>query len=229
MNSVLLKVAHKSVLFPAHILHSCSIDEKNAKIHLIRPGCNKGRYIRSRAAEDLVMYVSDYLKDNNAIIKQLRAIPALNSFKDDDLRGILKLSRMIKCEPGEKIIEEGEVDNLIYFLVSGEVGIEKEGETITILKRRGDLFGEMGIIDGSPRSASIVAIEETACLAVDASYVDQLKGDEKMAFTAILYRVFSEILASRLRDADIQLVKEREEKIRLQAEIKKLKSQLNPS
>ena len=175
------------------------------------------------------MYVSDYLKDNNAIIKQLRAIPALNSFNDNDLRGILKLSRMIKCEPGEKIIEEGESDNWIYFLVSGKVGIQKEGETITVLKRRGDLFGEMGIIDGSPRSASIVAIEETACLAVDASYIDQLKGDEKMAFTAILYRVFSEILASRLRDADIQLVKEREEKIRLQAEIKKLKSELNPS
>ncbi|MFH1489298.1 MAG: cyclic nucleotide-binding domain-containing protein [Pseudomonadota bacterium] len=170
------------------------------------------------------MYVSDYLNADHAIIRKLRAISSLNSFKDKDLEGIIKLSKVIKCEPGEQIIQEGQQDSWIYFLVSGKVGIQKEGETINVLQRRGDLFGEMGIIDGSPRSASILAIDETVCLAFDTSYMDRLEGNEKMAFKAVLYRIFAEILAERLRTADQKLVKIKEENARLKAELKALKA-----
>lgn len=64
---------------------------------------------------------------------------------------------MISYDPGEVLIKEAQYDNWIYFLMSGKVGIQKQGEIIAVLKRMGDLFGEIGIIDGSPRSASIVA------------------------------------------------------------------------
>lgn len=134
---------------------------------------------------------------------------------------------MIKYEPGELIIEEGEYDNWIYFLISGKVDIQKRGETISVLKRRGDLFGEMCIIDGSPRSASIVAIDETVCLAMDASYIDRLEGNNKVAFSSILYRVFAEILANRLRIADEELVKAKDENAMLRIELNKLRNELN--
>jgi CRP-like cAMP-binding protein len=157
------------------------------------------------------MEMSEYLIDSVELIEKMRSIPILNAFDDEDLRGLIKLSRMHRYKPGERIMEEGQYDNWIYFLISGQVGIEKQGKIINTLKRRGDLFGEMGIIDGSPRSASIRALSETACLAMDASYIDRLEGHEKMAFTAILYRLISEILAKRLRDADQKLLKAREE------------------
>ena len=103
---------------------------------------------------------SGYLKESDEIIQKLRSLPILDSFNDKDLRGILKLSKMIQYEPGEQIIREGQYDHWIYFLVKGKVGVQKLGQTITVLRRTGDLFGEMGIIDGSPRSASIVAIDD---------------------------------------------------------------------
>ena len=167
---------------------------------------------------------SGYLKESEEIIQKLRSLPVLDSFNDEDLRGIVKLSRMIQYEPGEQIIQEGQTDNWIYFLVKGKVGIQKQGQTITILRRIGDIFGEMGIIDGSPRSASIIAIDETACLAMDASFLDKLKGGEKTAFTSILFRIFAEIMANRLRIADEELVKVKDENEMLRAEVKKLKS-----
>ena len=173
------------------------------------------------------MIASDYLKENREIIQKLRAIPALKSFNDKDLGDILKLSKLIKYEPGELIIKEGQYDNWIFFLISGKVGIQKQGETISVLKRKGDLFGEMGIIDGSPRSASIMAIDETACLGVDASCMDRLEGEDKAAFTYILYRAFAEILASRLRIADEELVKTKDENAALRVELKNFKAQLN--
>ncbi|MBW2610352.1 MAG: cyclic nucleotide-binding domain-containing protein [Deltaproteobacteria bacterium] len=164
---------------------------------------------------------SGYLKENREIIRKLRAITALKFIKEDDLRGLLKSSKMIKYEPGETIIEEGQYSSWIYFLITGKVGIYKQGETIAVLRRQGDLFGEMGIIDQSPRSASIIAVDESVCLTIDASYSDKLKGHEKAAFNAVLYRIFAEILAERLRAADEEIVKMKDENAILRSELKK--------
>jgi len=162
-----------------------------------------------------------YLQENREIVQKLRKITALKSLKEEDLRGLLKSSKMIKYEPGELIIEEGQYSSWIYFLITGKVGICKQGETIAVLRRQGDLFGEMGIIDKSPRSASIIAIEESICLTIDASYSNKLKGHEKAAFNAIIYRIFAEILAERLRKADEEIVKLKDENTILKSELKK--------
>jgi CRP-like cAMP-binding protein len=167
-----------------------------------------------------------YLKDNEELIEKLKTMPTLKFFKDKDLKGILELSRMMKYEPGDLIIEEGQYDDWIYFLIYGKVGIQKEGETIGVLKRRGDIFGEMGILDGSPRSASIIAIDETVCLSIDASYTDRLSEGDKVAFNCILYHVFAQILASRLRIAGEELVKAKDESAILRAEVNRLKAGL---
>jgi len=158
------------------------------------------------------MIESEYLKDNLSILKKIGNIPTLSSFSEDDLKGVLELSKIRKYEKGEVIIEEGVFDSWIYFLVSGEVKVVKHDNELSILKRTGDVFGEMGIIDGSPRSASIYAVEETVCLATDASYIDRLSGNDKIVFSYILYRLFAEILANRLRLTSEELISLKEEK-----------------
>ena len=158
------------------------------------------------------MIESEYLKDNLAILKKISKIPTLSAFSENDLKGVLELSKIRKYEPGEMIIEEGVFDSWIYFLVSGEVKVVKHENELSILKRTGDVFGEMGIIDGSPRSASIYAVEETVCLATDASYIDRLSGNDKIMFSYVLYRLFAEILANRLRLTSEELIRLKEEK-----------------
>ncbi len=97
----------------------------------------------------------------------------------------------------------------------GQIRVVKHDENLSILRRSGDVFGEMGIIDGSPRSASVYAIESTVCLVTDASYIDRLSGNEKMTFSCILYRIFSEIPANRLRLTSEELIKTKEEMERI--------------
>ena len=155
---------------------------------------------------------SEYLKDNLAILEKIRRIPTLSSFSKKDLKGVLELSKIRKYEQSEIIIEEGVFDSWIYFLVSGEVKVVKHDNELSVLKRTGDVFGEMGIIDGSPRSATIYALKETVCLAADASYIDRLSGNDKIIFSYILYRLFAEILAKRLRLTSEELIKLKEEK-----------------
>lgn len=166
------------------------------------------------------MIESDFLKDNADLMKKLKRIPMFKSFSDANLKDLLKLSKIAKYKSGESIIKEGDFDNRIYFLVSGKATVVKHGETLSTLHRTGDVFGEMGIIDGSPRSASVYALEETVCLVTDASYIDQLSGNDRIAFSYVLYRIFSEILANRLRLTSNELIE-------LKEEIKQLKQARN--
>ena len=161
---------------------------------------------------------------NDEIIQKLRAITPLRLIRDDDIKGLFKSSKMIKYDPSESIISEGEYSSWVYFLITGEVGIQKEGETINVLRKCGDIFGEMSIIDNSPRSASIVAISSTVCLAIDTSYAEKLKGNEKNAYNAVIYRIYAEILAERLRKMDSEMIKVKNENYRLVTEIEMLKS-----
>lgn len=161
------------------------------------------------------MIESEYLKDNQATIQKLRLMPTLDLFDEKSLVGALQLSKIRKYEPGELILEEESFDNWIYFLISGKVKIEKAGKELNVLESVGDVFGEMGVIDGSARSASVHAVDETVCLAVDASYIDRLAGKDKVAFGFILYRVFAENLANRLRATSDKLIRAQEEISRL--------------
>lgn len=163
------------------------------------------------------------IHDNHEIIDKLRAITPLKFLKQEDIRGLLKSGKMIRYDPGELIVEEGQYSDWIYFLIKGKLGIKKKGQVINELKRQGDIFGEMSIIDKSPRSASIVAIDQSVCLAIDASYSKSLAGKERDAFNAILYRIFAEILSERLREMDEELVKLKNENIRLKSELEKFR------
>lgn len=62
--------------------------------------------------------------------------------------------------PGEAIFQEGDKGDKMYVIRSGEVVIEKGGKTMETLAP-GGIFGEMALIDGSPRSATARA--KTPC------------------------------------------------------------------
>ncbi|MCP4345698.1 MAG: cyclic nucleotide-binding domain-containing protein [Desulfobacterales bacterium] len=155
----------------------------------------------------------DYAQDNIKLIQKIARMPAFGHFEESDLQGLLQVaaSKIRKYEPDELILAEGSCDHWIYFLVSGKTKIVKDGKELSIMARKGDVFGEMGIIDGSPRSASVFAVNETVCLAIDARHIDELTGNDRLAFGYVLYRILSEILASRLRITSAKLVKAEEE------------------
>lgn len=151
------------------------------------------------------MKETDYLIGNLKLIEDLKKIPVFEPFSQDELQMLLNMSKLRIYQTGETIIEEGNIDRWVYFLVKGKVKIFKKGEVVTMLHRRGDVFGEMRFIDNAPRSAAAIAEGETVCIAVDSKYMDKLSGDDKIAFGYLLYRVISEILVDRLRVATKEL------------------------
>lgn len=157
------------------------------------------------------MIESKYLKENIENIQRLMSIQALKHFETRNLGKLLRLSKIRQYEDGEQIIQEGDMDPWLYFLLSGSISISKGGEEIGVINKKGEIFGEMRIIDDQSRSASAYAVGQTVCLAVDTSAGNRLTtSDEKEArldFLLLLYRIFAEYITARLRLTNEELVK----------------------
>ena len=152
------------------------------------------------------MKQSDYLSEERNLIVDLKELPIFASLGDEDLRHLQRMSRLRMFAPGETIVEEGRDDAWIYFLIYGKVKIVKHNREISVVDKGGDVFGEMGFIDGSPRCASAYADGDTVCLALDSAYLENLSGEDKFSLGYVLYRILSVILAEKLREATAELV-----------------------
>lgn len=161
------------------------------------------------------MIETKYLKDNIENIQKLLTIPALKNFETKYLGKLLKLSKIREYEEGETIIKEGDNDPWLYFLLAGQTVITKEGVEIAKIDTIGEIFGEMRIVDTRTRSASVIAVGRTTCLAVDTSAGDKITSeserDEKLDFLLLLYKIFAEYMSVRLRLTNEELIKAKQE------------------
>ena len=169
------------------------------------------------------MLESRYLKDNIDNIEKLLGIPALKNFETKSLQKLLRLSRIREYEDGEVIIREGDLDPWLYFLLSGKIRVSKEDLEINTIDKKGEIFGEMRIIDFMQRSASVVAVGKTVCLAVDTSAKNRISAqdpeDEKLDFLLLLYKIFAEYMSIRLRVTNEELITAKKKIKRLLAKI----------
>ena len=156
------------------------------------------------------MIETKYLKDNIQNIQKLMSIPALKNFETKNLGKLLKLSKIREYEDNEIIIREGDHDPWLYFILAGKIRIVKQGVEIGRIDTIGEIFGEMRIVDGLSRFASVHAVGRTTCLAVNTSAGNKIAGsgerDEKLDFLFLLYRIFAEYMSLRLRITNEELI-----------------------
>jgi CRP-like cAMP-binding protein len=155
------------------------------------------------------------LNGNVDIIEKIKTLPALESFNEDDLKELLKISKIVRYEPGELIVDEANYDGWIYYLISGRVRITKDRNDLATLRRTGDVFGEVGGLGNGDLSVSVSALEESLCLKIDLSTVDGLPNENRFVFRYVIFRGFAEVLAKRLRITTEKYLAAKEELARL--------------
>lgn len=129
-------------------------------------------------------------------------IPAFRPLGLDRLPEVMKMVTIRDYDKREQVITQGELDPCMFFLMSGRLSVRVDGVEVNVLDKPGCVFGEMGVIDNAPRSASVVVRSPARCLALDIGFMDRLEGRAKLAVQAFFYKMFYEILAQRLRETN---------------------------
>lgn len=105
---------------------------------------------------------------------------------------------------GDEIIKEGAVSDCAYVIEVGQAEVYKEKpdgdrQVIEVLQKN-DIFGEVGLIDGLPRSASVSALEDCSVSVMTREAFNSLARHNAQALMPVL-----KVLAKRLRSA-LQLI-----------------------
>jgi len=88
-----------------------------------------------------------------------------------------KMEIELVCKKGEAIFKEGDVSDNAYIIKTGQVEISKgEGKQKVVLAilKDGDIFGEMGLIEDKPRSATATALDEVRMKAINHEMFNEL-------------------------------------------------------
>lgn len=131
----------------------------------------------------------------------LRNVPLFAGLDQGELEKLSRVTGRRRAERGEFIVRAGEETDALYILISGRAKVtnsDEEGrEIILAILGPGESFGEMGLIDGSPRSANVVAQEASELVVVSKQDFQRCMQDN---FNVALKLM--QVLVRRLREAD---------------------------
>lgn len=133
------------------------------------------------------------------------------------------IAKLMKFKERELVINEGDFDSWVFWIVKGEFAVIKENVIITYFTLPGEVFGEMSILDADQRSASVVAKTEGVCLCIDMSILDNIGNDE---ITDKIRRGIQKIKNERLSNTTQKLVSEKQRITDQQQELDKERKRL---
>ncbi|HEY3077212.1 MAG TPA: cyclic nucleotide-binding domain-containing protein [Burkholderiales bacterium] len=100
----------------------------------------------------------------------LKAVPLFASFPEDQLRMLTTMVTRRSASRSTTIMAGGDATDSLYIVLSGRLKVmmsDSDGkEVILSILGPGEFFGEMGLIDDEPRSASVVTIEPCELLSI---------------------------------------------------------------
>lgn len=86
----------------------------------------------------------------------LSAVPLFEGLSKKQLKKVADLAEVAAFMTGAKIVEQGVIGDSFYVVLTGQAKVVANGRTVNHLLP-GDHFGEISLLDGEPRSASVVA------------------------------------------------------------------------
>lgn len=137
--------------------------------------------------------------------KQLREIPVFSGLTTEQLSLVAGHGSLRKCGAGEVLFREGEAGTEFFVILEGKVRISKMvpgiGEEALAILEPGAYFGEMALIDNTPRSADAIAHSSCRLWFIETRDLEELMFLNKELAYDLLWS-FVRTLAARLRETN---------------------------
>lgn len=145
----------------------------------------------------------------------MRKISLFRHLTYKEQMSVLSISSTRTFVAGWDVVTEGQPGDELFIVTRGRVSVNKAGVQIAEL-RIGGHFGEMGLIDNVPRSATVRAEEPTRAIVIARGDLMALMKRESILAVKLLWS-FVQVLSDRLRDANTELSSARQELAAAQA------------
>lgn len=135
----------------------------------------------------------------------LKNVSLFSNLNEEDIKEIFELTDKERFKNGKVILLEfAESGDTFYIISKGKVKVtrmnEEGKEVVLSILGKGDFFGEMSIIDGLAKSASVFAIEDTEAVTINGkNFLELLKKNPKISFNLL------KVLCSRIRKSDAHI------------------------
>lgn len=139
------------------------------------------------------------LRNRSQKVELLRSVPLFAHLSNRHLAELAKHSEELRVDPGRVLAREGETGRELFVIASGKALVTRQGQQLASLGP-GEFIGEMALLDGKPRSATVVAEEPMVLLVVGGREFKPLLQAVPSLAEALLAS-----LATRLRAADTAL------------------------
>jgi CRP-like cAMP-binding protein len=135
----------------------------------------------------------------------LEKVPLFSGLNPAQLRQVAALTEARQFPPSVFIFREGEPGDVMYGIVQGKVRISKQvpgiGEEALAILEPGQYFGEMALIEDSPRSADAIAHGACQVWTLERAKLEQLMFTDKELAYSLLWS-FVRTLSERLRETN---------------------------
>lgn len=141
---------------------------------------------------------------NTTNIDFLKNIPIFSDLDDETLRKIYKSGLLQNFRKNSVILSEEDAGSAMFFIVEGKVKVSRSSgdgkEVILAILNESDFFGEMAILDGMTRSATVTAVEDSKLFIIQrAEFLELLRN-----FPDVSIALLQE-LSRRLRAATMKI------------------------
>ena len=145
---------------------------------------------------DIIVRPAGLNLDPAIVQKIANKVKVFQGMTQDCLMSTLAMAEHIPHKAGEVVFNEGDIGSSFHVLIAGEVVVEKNrGNRVVPLAKltAGECFGEMALVGGHVRSATVRATRDSATMRFDRERVDAYPDSAH-----IIYRNIARVLSARL-------------------------------
>jgi CRP-like cAMP-binding protein len=130
-----------------------------------------------------------------------KRIRIFKGLKPEEVSGILHQGKVVYFQQGQTVFHEGMLGSNLFIILSGQIGIYMKGKLIARCKV-GDAFGEMAVLNRTPRCATAAALSDASLFTLDET---QLNGILTKHIAVRLLLNVIHIVSERLEAANAAL------------------------